>query len=410
MKYKILIVLLIAWRLWVSTFTKHGDLHNGWNWAGNASKLGLVDFYDLPRSVFWPQSRPNQPAGSVYLYTLSYQLNDFGNKLFWQLNLKIPFFPSTLVWWWQRWGDVVSLKLPSVLGDIALFAAIIKIGKSSKVSQLVGLVYLLNPPLWYNSALWGQNDCIVAALAVWSLIFLFEKRLVLSGFLLGTSLVTKASWSPALIVFTIYAIRKFPKNFWTYLASVGASSLLLFFPFHPRLDLPFWLTKLYLNRILPGESPFITVNAFNFWHVFFPIDLVPDTSLFLTIPANIISVFLLLLIFAVTLRSIWKNPSEHNLVSQLLIVYFGFFLFSVRMHERYMYPLFPLMSWLIVIGRKIWIQYAVLSFTFLANQYNMWFAPTMPFAIALYTPIFTKALSVINLFTWFTLWPKKSSS
>src|SRR3990172_8110022 len=195
MKYKILIVLLIAWRLWVSTFTKHGDLHNGWNWAGNASKLGLVDFYDLPRSV---------------------------------------------------------------LGDIALFAAIIKIGKSSKVSQLVGLVYLLNPPLWYNSALWGQNDCIVAALAVWSLIFLFEKRLVLSGFLLGTSLVTKASWSPALIVFTIYAIRKFPKNFWTYLASVGASSLLLFFPFHPRLDLPFWLTKLYLNRILPGESPFIT--------------------------------------------------------------------------------------------------------------------------------------------------------
>jgi len=94
----------------------------------------------------------------------------------------------------------------------------------------------------------------------------------------------------------------------------------------------------------------------------------------------------------------------------MLIVYFGFFLFSIRMHERYMYPLFPLLSWLLVTGRKIWIQYVVLSFTFLANQYNMWFAPTMLFFISLYTPLFTKALSVINLFTWTTLWPKKSSS
>ena len=410
MKYKILIVLLVIFRLWVTTYTKHGDLHNGWNWAGNVSKLGVVDFYELPRSVFWPQSRPNQPAGSVYLYAFSYQLNEFNNKFFWQLNLKVPFFPSSLVWWWQRWGDVVSLKLPSVVGDLALFFAILKIGKFNKLSKIVGLAYLLNPPLWYNSALWGQNDCIVAALAIWSLIFLFEKRLVLSGALLGASLITKASWSPALLVYLVFAVRKFPKKFWLFPVSVGISSLLLFAPFHPRLDLPVWLTRLYLERILPGESAFITVNAFNFWHVFFPIDRVPDTTPFLGIPANIFSIVLLLLLFTVTLRSVWKNPTEQNLVNQMLIVYFGFFLFSIRMHERYMYPLFPLLSWLLVTGRKIWIQYVVLSFTFLANQYNMWFAPTMLFFISLYTPLFTKALSVINLFTWMTLWPKKSSS
>ncbi len=400
MKTKLAIIVLILFRLWLTTFTKHGDLHNGWNWAGVVARRGVVGFFDLPRDVFWPQSRPNQPAGSIYLYALSYYLNSYVDESAKFLNLRLRLFPSPVVWWWERYGDVVSLKLPSVIGDLAIYLAIVRFAKKQgklNLGKKIGLVYLLTPPLWYNSSLWGQNDNIVAALAIWSLLLLWEKRLVLSTVLLGTSLATKASWAPLGLLYGIFFWRQYPKEILKILA-VPATVLAMFWPFHPRLDLPVWLGKLYLERILPGESPYVSVNAFNLWQLIYGPTQIPDT----VGGAKVVGIVIVIGLAIWSGRKVWLNPKPYTLIHSMLILYFGFFLFATRMHERYMYPLFPLLSLLIISGHKLWKPYVVLAATFLVNQYSQWWAPHIPALVAIYSANFTRIVSAVNLlvFGW----------
>lgn len=397
-KTLLLVLILVSGRIWLTTNTKHGDLHNGWNWAQNVTRLGVVGFYDLPKEVFFPQSRPNQPAGSVYLYTWSYWFNTAADSTFKSVNEKVSLFPSQIVWWWERWGDVVSLKLPSVVGDLAIYAAILYWGKKMKklkLANMVGIVYLLNPALWYNSSLWGQNDCIVAALAIWSIILLFEKKLVWSGVLLGISLATKASWAPLGLLYLIYAWKKYSFQA-IKMVAVPVAVLALFWPFHPQVDLPIWLTRLYMQRILPGESPFVSVNAFNFWQLIYGYDQIVDSLHH----ANLVGMAIVALLAIKTGYQLWRKATEEQLLYLMLVLYFGIFLFATRMHERYLYPLFPLMSLLLVGGYKIWKQYTVLSVTYLINLYSQWWAPTVPALVSIFTPNFTRLVSIVNLITF----------
>ncbi|MEK7101384.1 MAG: hypothetical protein AAB860_00395, partial [Patescibacteria group bacterium] len=231
-------------------------MYNNLDWGRGAALYGLARFYDLPKEV-WPHSRPNQPAGSILLHLASYQFNNFASLLINWLNISLPVFPSKLVWWWEQSGELIAVKLPSILADFAIAAALVLLTKKG----WIGWLYLLNPALWYNSGFWGQTDSVVAAFAIWSLVWLSKSRLLLSTIFLGLSLVTKASWLPLVPLYSIYYVRKFASQLST-LILVPLTILAVFFPFHPRLDLPIWLWQLFTQRLLPGESGFASVSAF----------------------------------------------------------------------------------------------------------------------------------------------------
>ena len=67
-------------------------------------------------------------------------------------NDKIQTFPSKLVWFWQDHGELISIKIFSILADFALAFLLFKAGGKG-----MALIYLVSPPMWYNSSFWGQT-------------------------------------------------------------------------------------------------------------------------------------------------------------------------------------------------------------------------------------------------------------
>ena len=390
----LILLILLGFRLWLATQAKHGDMYNNLDWGRGAVTFGLRDFYELPKEA-WPHSRPNQPPGSILLHAGSVIVFDTIDSAIKQLNRQIPLFPSQLVWWWETSGPLVAIKLPSILSDLAIFSALSRFGNAGLVA---GLVFLLNPAMWYESSYWGQTDSVVAALSLWSLVFLSRGKIAHSATLLGLSLITKVSWAPILPFWLIY-IYKNHRPHLHQIIWVAILPLLISILFHPQLDLPIWLTQLFVGRILPGESSFITVNAFNFWHLFFASDRVPGRPL-----VTGISLAILTLLFFICARSLWRKPWFDNLMYTLAIFFFGYFLFSTRIHERYLYPTFPLISYFLAIklSRRITLFYLLISTLFLINIYSGWFAPKVGLLIKMYTPEFTKSISVAYLlaFAW----------
>ena len=376
MKWKIFLIIMLVWRLFLAFHAKHGDMYNNLDWGKIAVDRGLNGFYDLPKEI-WPHSRPNQPPGSILLHAASRYFYLGADKLINWSNAKLPIFPSFMGWWWQDHGELVSIKIPSITADFAIFAAIYTWG-----SPLVAAIYLLNPVLWYNSSFWGQTDAVVAAFAVWSLLCLFKKKYTLSVILLALSFVIKASWLPIVPLYLLYWFRN-KVNFAPLLAGL-ITAFVVVLPFQPQITL--------IARILAGESAYVTVNAFNFWNLVYGPDFVLEQSWMRSISILIVALFLGWQMFR-----LWKKPEPQMLLQSSMLLFFAVFLFMTRMHERYLYPVFPLISLLLVSESRYWFGYIVLSITFLINLYFQWWAPGIPWLVAIYTPTFTKIISGINL-------------
>lgn len=383
------VISLVSFRFWLAVSAKHGDMYNNLDWGYGALNFGLAKFYELPKGV-WTHSRPNQPPGSIYLHLASVNISSKSAQLINRLNARLPIFPSKLVWWWETNGELLSIKLPSIVADLAIAWAIYLLTKK----KILALLFLLNPVSWYISSYWGQTDSVVAALIVWSLVFLKEKRIWISAIFLGWSLITKASWAPIAIVWLWYVWLSHKEKIWQIIF-IFLPVLLLSWPFHPHADIVKWLFDLYVLRILPGESGFLTVNAFNFWRIFFNNPAIPDTAPFLNLPAMWWGYGTVGLIAAFVLFRLKKNDF-FGLISFAVLLQMGYFLFAPRMHERYSFPAWILFTiWLgLKPKRNLRIMWIVFSLFFLINVYSLWYAPTIPIMVNLYNQNFIWSISL----------------
>ena len=243
---------------------------------------------------------------------------------------------------------------------------------------------------------------MVAAFAIWSLVWLSKSRLILSTIFLGASLATKASWLPLVPpIFHILCPQVCLSIINPY---SGPSDYFgrIFFPFHPRLDLPIWLWQLFTQRLLPGESGFASVSAFNFWYLMFGQNLVPDS----TWGINLIGPAIILTISGILGYRLWKKT--------------GFF------PPRFIFRHFVLcrVSLCHPHARKIFISPLSSSFSGIAHSlagifigqpfiFNQSLLPMVrsfspPLWFPLYSVQFTKMVSAVNLglFATLTLWPR----
>lgn len=401
-QFVLFILLMFGFRIFLAVNAKHGDMYNSLDWGYGAAKYGLAQFYDLPQAA-WPHSRPNQPPGSIYLHLASVEFSVVGGKIISWMNSHIPLFLSRLVWWWEWNGELAAIKLPPIIADFAIAAAILTLGrmaKKYKESLIVAIVWLVNPALWYSSAFWGHTDAVIAALSIWSFVALFQKRTFLSPLLLGLSFVIKASWLFAVPFYIVYFFINYPRKFY-YTLVIPAAMFVVSLPFHPHLQsfLP-WFWDLYVHRVLPGDYTFITILAFNFWNLVFGPNFISLKTPFLGIPANMVGwtiVILSLLLLAVRLV---KNPKPQVFAWSSMLLAFAVFLFAPKMIHRYLYPAFPLLSLsLVYVSKKkiIWIAYIVMSICYLVNLYYKWWAPGNLWLESWYTDAFTRVISVIYL-------------
>ena len=288
------------------------------SWANMAFEGGIKNFYASGTFA-------DYPPGFVYvLYLIGAIFSLF----------KIPYLSVPCL---------LLLKLPAILCDMAtamLFYRIATKRLSSQQTTLLVALYLLNPAIFLNSSIWGQVDSVFTLTVLLMCWFLTENKMTPAYIVFGIGVLLK----PQTLVFTpvlIYGIidrvilydfswRNFFHNLFSGLTVIFCM-ILLCMPF--GLDLVF---AQYTSTL--GSYPYIAVNAFNLWGLFGLNWVSQETRLlFFSFQTwGTIIIVLIVLLSALFFFRAQNRESRYFTTAGFLII--SMFLFSVRMHERYLYP------------------------------------------------------------------------
>lgn len=264
----------------------------------------------------------------------------------------------------------VLVKLPGILGDVALALAVWRFARRLAGPRLAwgaAAIILLHPVVWYDSAVWGQMDSLYTALLVLSL-----------------DLVDEGRWLPAWLSWVVALCTKFqsivlfPLLFFCSVQRTGtrktsrmllaAGALALF------LCLPFVATQpiAVFENMLTNTSryPYLTVNAMNlWWPVAARLGMATQDTLRI-VPLMTARTVGIALFAGITTGVLWFLRTRRQSTALLLaasILCLSFFLVLTEMHERYLYPAVPLLLLLAVRERRALAAAVVVSCAALVN-------------------------------------------
>ncbi|MCL2602918.1 MAG: glycosyltransferase 87 family protein [Defluviitaleaceae bacterium] len=302
-------------------FMFENDIRTFQIWASQLATNGLGGFY---KSGIWSDYPPG------YLYILA--LSGVARGIFeWELLSPIFNFFTFL---------------PAMLADVAIGYVIWRVSrKASRYALLFAALWLFNPAVILISSVWGQVESVFLLPLFVSLVLLREKRLLLSYILYGVAILIKPQ---SLFLGPVYLFSAFDywrghgfiwpelKRLGLYVSAALGGMLMLAFPFTQRSNyLPvfrqFWGGLDAYN--------FGTVNAFNLWALaernWRPLD-----ARFMGIThaawGVIIAVAIVCAVFAALEINKRRGGGHYWLI--VAAVFVLTFVFSVKMHERYLFP------------------------------------------------------------------------
>lgn len=263
---------------------------------------------------------------------------------------------------------LVLLKLPAVICDLVC-GWLLYHEASKKYSRSRGLflcgAYLFHPVILLNSAVWGQVDSVFTLTLVLMCLALVKGRLPFAylSFCMGVLLKPQMLiFSPVLLAGVLdqvllkeFGLRRLLKNMLWAMLSLAALLCLC---------LPFGLENVWKQYFSTVASyPYAAVNACNLWGML-GLNWVSQNNTFLGIPYKLYGYFFILLIVAAVLAiSLHRrnNREKYPFLGAVLILML--FVFSVRMHERYLYPglLLLLFAFIYRPVKAVWISYGCFS-------------------------------------------------
>lgn len=379
-----IIILTFIVRIIFSFLTWHPDVNNHVDWGIRFFEYGASEFYE-PDSNVWSFTWPNQPPGTIYLYAFIYQAFKFIFDIFWQINIRIPVFPSIIITFFEDTLYQAMLQWPAILADFGMTCLIYKIvkqnlksKKAQNLGKLAAITFLVNPVIWYNSSIWGQTDSLINFFVLLSFYWLFRKKPAFSVFAYALSLYLKIS---LLIFAPIYAILfiKLYKKPVIYLKSIFTSLFLIgvfTLPFSSYTNPFTYLYKIYSEKVLIQQLHVITANAFNLWSAVAGIHERPHTQMLGPLSYQYWSYLIFGSIFIYLLIRLIKSKQNEMLTYKVVaLTAFASFLFLTNMHERYLYPLFPYFTIILFFNLDLKREYVVTSIINLLNLYNFWWYP-----------------------------------
>lgn len=287
-------------------------------WANLAFENGLSEFYSS--GVF-----ADYPPGFIYvLWVIGAIFSIF----------KIPYLSGPCL---------LLLKLPAILCDMAAGFLVYKVAKKTMDegrAAFFAAIYLCNPSVFLNSSLWGQVDAVFTLCVLVMCLFLSEGKTIPAYVAFGIGILIKPQtvvFAPVLIygildhvILKSFSWRKFFHNLCAGLCVIFTMLLLCS---------PFELGQVFAQYTSTLSSyPYIAVNAFNLWGFFGLNWISQDTKLLFFTYEQWGTV----IIIAITLLSAYfffknrRNSSRYFTTAAFLII--SMFVFSVRMHERYLFP------------------------------------------------------------------------
>lgn len=365
-----------VFRLILSFVVWHPDMNNHIDWGIRFWQYGPAKFF-APETNIWSFTWPNQPPGTIYIFAGIRKLFEFVFNIFWIINIKVPAFPSGIITFFESNLYPALLKLPSILADIGIAYILYKLTKKF----MAPILWLINPVVWYNSAVWGQTDATINFLALFAFYMLVVKKKVIWAVLaMALCFYIKISLIIFLPIFLIVIVKQ------RYPLTKLVSSVAVSFVVIGVLTLPFshgepflWLVSLYQNRVLGQQLQVITANAFNVWAAIAGIHERPQTLPLLALTYQYWGYILFGLSFLPILYSVWKKHDQKTIIWALALTSFSSWMFLTNMHERYLYPMFPYLTALVVTNSVGSIQYWAISFISLLNLYNFWWMPEIRF-------------------------------
>ena len=323
------------------------DLDTFKSWANLANSVGFGQIYH--EDIFL-----DYPPG--YLYVLV-----FLEKL--RLLLGLPM---------ESQAYSLLIKMPSILADLLCGGAVLLLAQrklGEKSALLLSGAYLFCPAVFLNSAQWGQADSFCTAILLGSLLLLCQERYIPSAVLYGLSIACKPQmfiFAPLYLFFALKR-RRFGMLGLGVLLAVG-TLLLTALPFTQDFNF-LWLLERYQSTL--DYYSFYSVNAYNFWSLI--------GWNWKALPAGLAGDALDLLgaVIATVLCGVWVFRAKSRAVvfycPALLMA--AMYAFSVKMHERYLFPalLFLLLSFVFTKDKGMLRAFALCAVAHYANvAYVLW--------------------------------------
>ena len=380
---RLLLVIISSW---------HPDLLNHIDWGIRFLDLGPQKFYE---NIFWGVSWANQPFGTILIFAFCAICKNIFFGIIEFLNQTFSIFPSFIVPYIEANIHAWMVKLPFILADIGLGYLIYRIVLQfknisfelrSKLASLATIVFLFNPVLIYNSTIWGQTDSLINLLAILGIYLIFKKNYFIGIIIFLSTFLFKLSLVIYIPIFGLLLLKRI-KDWKKFILPT-----IIFIFFINIIAIPFkldgfttykWIWYMYTNRVLVRQGSMLNGNAFNLWALIFSIDLSKsEFTQFLGLTYQLWG----RLLYIIFLIPIWikflKNKlTLTSLLMALVISAFGCFIFLTNMHERYLYPVFPLISILLFLPKpKVTInQLVLLSTIHFLNLYKLWYYPSILF-------------------------------
>lgn len=303
-------------------------------WADIAYKDGLYSFYT--NGIF-----SDYPPGYIYvLYIIGFIKNIFN--------------PGTEVFYFL-------LKTPAMLCDFLCALVIMKTAqKNRSLAAVCAALFLFNPAVIINSAVWGQVDSVFTLFVLLSIYCIYTERLYPAYFLFAAAVFIKPQ---ALFYTPVVAYAFFEQVFAGEFSAhkmfrhifAGLSAILMMV----LLALPFNISAVISQyRETLGSYNYASVNAYNLW-----------TALGLNWhePNVIINAagylfIVLTVIYSAVLYFSGRRRNRCFFVSSFIC--FAVFMLSVKMHDRYAYPAIPLMLCAYAVSEDIGELILYLGITF----------------------------------------------
>ena len=323
------------------------DMDTFKSWASVTNQVGFQQIYH--QDIFL-----DYPPGYLYVLVLLEKL-----RLLLGLAADSPAF--TLV-----------MKLPSILADlfcggVLLFLAKGRLGQRGAL--LVAAAYLFCPAVYLNSAQWGQADSFCTALVLGSVLLLYQERYTPAAVLFGASIACK----PQMLVFApLYLFFALRRRRWGKLCLgvllTVATVLVIALPFTQGFNF-LWLLERY--RATLDYYSFYSVNAYNFWSLIgwnwnpLPQGLAGDL---LDLLGPVIATVL-------CGAAVFGSRKKEVVFYCPALLMGAMYAFSVKMHERYLFPalLFGLLAYVFIPDRGLLRAFAATATASYANvAYVLW--------------------------------------
>ncbi len=285
----------------------------------------------------------------------------------------------------------VLIMMPAIICDIALsaFIYLVAIKRFSHSSAfLVAVAFLFNPAILINSSVWGQVDIIYTGISLMSLYCLYKKKYTPAFLLFALNITVKPQvliLSP-IYLYCIFRILKDRVMSFGGLVRLGLSCIalifLIFLPFTHNFDFMPILSQ-YVSTLT--QYPFATLNAYNFYALFGANGKVLD-EIFVVMPYSFFGTLSLILITAASFYVLSKQKKSTNFFYVGAFLSVMTFIFSVKMHERYIYPAlaFLLMAYLLKPNKHMLILFIGFSVTLFLNCLDILMGLYIPFPPNIY--------------------------